>query len=240
LIVIPSVDIMKGRCVQLVGGKPGSGRTYGDPVDMAQRWVEEGASYLHVIDLDAAMGTGDNIKSVAEVINNVGVGVEVGGGIRTLERAREILEIGADRVILGTAAVKEPELVKELVKSVGGARVMVALDSRSGKVTIEGWQAQTEKTAPRLAKQFEGMGVRSLLYTIVDVEGRMGGIAVRETRELVKAVKIPVFASGGVGTLEDVKAAREAGAAGLVVGMALYERKFKLREAMEVAGYEDR
>lgn len=239
MIVIPSVDIMKGRCVQLVGGKPGSGQEYGDPVEQAQKWVEDGASYLHVIDLDAAMGTGDNIKSVAEVIDNVGVGVEVGGGIRTLERANEILRIGAEKVILGTAAVKSPELVKELVKAVGGTRVMVALDSRSGKVTIYGWRAQTAKTATQLARQFEQMGVGSLLYTVVNVEGRMRGIAVRETKELVGAVKIPVFASGGVGTLEDVKAARETGAAGLVVGMALYERKFKLREAMEVAEDED-
>jgi phosphoribosylformimino-5-aminoimidazole carboxamide ribotide isomerase len=238
LLVIPSVDILKGRCVQLVGGKPESERIYGDPVERAQRWVAEGASYLHVIDLDAAMGTGDNFESVAEVLANVGVGVEVGGGVRTLERANELLGIGAERVILGTAAVKNPELVRQLVEMSGGERVVVALDSRSGRVTIEGWRAQTEKTALQLAKEFERMGVGSLLYTSVDVEGRMRGIAARETQELVGAVKIPVFASGGVGTLDDVRIARETGAAGLVVGMALYERKFTLREAMEVAGDE--
>jgi len=238
LLVIPSVDIRRGRCVQLVGGKPESEQVYGDPVERAQRWVAEGASYLHVIDLDAAMGTGDNFESVAEVLANVGVGVEVGGGVRTLERANELLGIGAERVILGTAAVKNPELVRQLVEMSGGERVVVALDSRSGRVTIEGWRAQTEKTALQLAKEFERMGVGSLLYTSVDVEGRMRGIAARETQELVGAVKIPVFASGGVGTLDDVRIARETGAAGLVVGMALYERKFTLREAMEVAGDE--
>ena len=238
LLVIPSVDIRRGRCVQLVGGKPETERVYGDPVELAQRWVAEGASYLHVIDLDAAMGIGDNFKRVAEVLANVKVGVEVGGGIRTLERASELLGIGADKVILGTAAVKSPELVKELVKLAGGARVMVALDSRSGKVTIEGWRAQTEKTALQLAKEFERMGVGSLLYTGVDVEGSMRGVVAPEIRELVSAVKIPVFASGGVGTLDDARIARETGAVGLVVGMALYERKFTLREAMEVAGDE--
>jgi len=224
--------------VQLVGGKPESERVYGDPVERAQWWVAEGASYLHVIDLDAAMGTGDNFESVAEVLANVGVGVEVGGGVRTLERANELLEIGAEKVILGTVAVRNPGLVEELVGLAGGERVMVALDSRSGRVTIEGWRAQTEKTALQLAKEFERMGVGSLLYTSVDVEGRMSGIAARETRELMSAVKIPVFASGGVGTLDDVRIARETGAAGLVVGMALYERKFTLKEAMEVAGDE--
>jgi len=238
LLVIPSVDIRKGRCVQLVGGKPESEQVYGDPVERAQRWVAEGASYLHVIDLDAAMGAGDNFESVAEVLANVGVGVEVGGGVRTLERANELLGIGAEKVILGTAAVRNPGLVEELIGLAGGERIMVALDSRSGRVTIEGWRAQTEKTALQLAKEFERMGVGSLLYTSVDVEGRMSGIAARETRELVSAVKIPVFASGGVGTLDDVRIARETGAAGLVVGMALYERKFTLREAMEVAGDE--
>jgi phosphoribosylformimino-5-aminoimidazole carboxamide ribotide isomerase len=238
LLVVPSVDILKGRCVQLVGGRPETERVYGDPVEQAQRWVAEGASYLHVIDLDAAMGTGDNFESVAEVLANVRVGVEVGGGIRTFERANELLGIGADRVILGTAAVKNPELVKELAEMAGGERVMVALDSRSGKVTIEGWRAQTEKTAVQLAREFERMGVGALLFTSVDVEGRMSGLAARETQELVRAVKIPVFASGGVGSLEDVRIARETGAAGLVIGMALYERKFTLREAMEVAGDE--
>lgn len=235
MLVIPSVDILKGRCVQLVGGRPETERVYGDPVEQAQRWVAEGASYLHVIDLDAAMGTGDNFESVAEVLANVRVGVEVGGGIRTFERANELLGIGADRVILGTAAVKNPELVRQLVEMAGGERVMVALDSRSGKVTIEGWRAQTERTAVQLAKEFERMGVGALLYTSVDVEGRMGGLAARETQELVSAVRIPVFASGGVGSLEDVRAAREAGAAGLIVGMALYEKKFTLTQAIKEA-----
>ncbi len=239
MLVIPSVDILKGRCVQLVGGRPETERVYGDPVEQAQRWVAEGASYLHVIDLDAAMDTGDNLESVAEVLANIRVGVEVGGGVRTFERANELLGIGAERVILGTAAVKNPELVRQLVELAGGERIMVALDSRSGRVTIEGWRAQTEKTALQLAKEFEQTGVGSLLYTSVDVEGRMSGIAARETRELVSAVKIPVFASGGVGTLDDVRVARETGAAGLVVGMALYERKFTLKEAMEVAGDEN-
>lgn len=224
--------------MQLVGGRPGSERVYGDPVEQAQRWIAQGAGYLHVVDLDAAMGTGDNFGRVAEVLANVRVGVEVGGGIRTLERAGELLGIGADRVILGTAAFRNPELVRDLVELAGGERVMVALDSRSGKVTIEGWRTQTEMTAIQLAKKFEGMGVGALLYTCVDVEGKMCGIAAREIRELVSAVKVPVFASGGVGTLGDVRAARDAGAAGLIIGMALYERRFTLREAMEVAGDE--
>ena len=239
MLVIPSVDIRRGRCAQLVGGKPETERVYGDPVELAQRWVAEGASYLHLVDLDAAMGVGDNFTKVAEVLANVRVGVEVGGGIRTLKRANEFLGIGADRVILGTAAVRNPELVRELVGLAGGARVMVALDSRSGKVAVEGWKEQTEKSVLQLAREFERMGVESLLFTSIDVEGTMRGVAAREIGELVKAVRIPVFASGGVGSLDDVRIAREAGAAGLVIGMALYEKRFTLKQAMEVAGDED-
>ncbi len=234
MLVIPSVDIRRGRCVQLVGGKPETERVYGDPIELAQRWVAEGATHLHVVDLDAAMGVGDNFTKVAEVLANVRVGVQVGGGVRTLERACELLGIGASRVILGTAAVKNPEFVRELLKLAGGKRVMVALDARSGKVAIEGWREQTEKSVVELAREFERMGVGSLLFTSVDVEGSMRGVAAREIRELVGAVKIQVFASGGVGALDDVRIAREAGAAGLVVGMALYKGKFTLRQAMEV------
>ncbi len=235
MLVVPSVDIRQGRCVQLVGGRPETERVYGDPVELAQRWVAEGARYLHMIDLDAAMSVGDNFTRVAEVLASVRVGVQVGGGIRSLERACELLGIGASRVILGTAAVRNPELVRKLVGLAGGEKVMVALDSRSGKVAIEGWRKQTEKSVLELAQEFERMGVGAILFTNVDVEGSMRGVAVREIRELVGAVKIPVFASGGVGSLEDVRVAREAGAAGLVIGMALYQQKFTLKQAMEVS-----
>jgi len=226
--------------VQLVGGMPGTGKEYGDPVEVAQRWVAEGANYLHIIDLDAAMGIGDNFEQVAEVLANARVNAQVGGGIRTIGRACEFLGIGADRVILGTAAVKNPELVKELVELAGGARVVVALDAKVGKVAIEGWRTQTDKSVFGAAKEFERMGVGALLFTSVDVEGKMAGVAVDEIRKLVGAVKIPVLASGGVGSLDDVFMVKEAGAAGLIVGMALYESKFTLKQAMEAGGDEGR
>jgi len=237
--VIPSVDIMRGRCVQLVGGRPGTGKDYGDPIDVAQRWVSEGARCLHIVDLDAAMGAGDNFERVAEVLASVRVDTQVGGGIRTVERACELLGIGATRVILGTAAVKNPKMVEELVKLAGGARIIVALDAKSGKVAIEGWRTRTEKTVLELAREFERMGVGALLFTNVDIEGKMAGIAASEIRKLVSAVGIPVLAAGGVGSLDDMRVAKAAGATGLVVGMALYEGKFTLKKAMEVGGNEN-
>lgn len=235
LLVIPSIDIMRGACVQMIGGKPGTEKVYGEPVELAKRWAAEGAECLHVIDLDAAMGSGDNLSKVAEVLASAGVQVQVGGGVRSLERACELLELGADRVIIGTAAVSDPELVKALVKMVGGARVLVAIDSRGGKVVVKGWKQKTDVSPMGLAGKFEQMGVGGLLFTSVDVEGGMSGAAVQETRELAEAVGIPVIAAGGVGSLEDVLAIKEAGAAGLVVGMALYEKKFTLAQALEVA-----
>ena len=235
MLVVPSIDIWHGRCVQMVGGRPDTVRVYGDPVEMAQRWAAEGASYLHVVDLDAAMTTGDNFLTVAEVIASTGIKLQVGGGIRTFERANEFLGMGADRVVLGTAAIKSPELVKKLVEMAGGDRVMVALDSISGKVAVEGWTEQTENSVLDLATEFERMGVGSFLFTSVDVEGSMKGVAGQEIRELVRNVRVPVFAAGGVGNLEDVRVVRDAGAAGLIIGMALYEGRFTLRQAMEVA-----
>lgn len=235
MLVIPSVDIRKGRCVQLVGGRPETERVYGDPVEAAQRWIAEGARYLHLIDLDAAMGTGDNFNKIAEVLASVNVRVQVGGGIRSIERASELLGIGADRVILSTAVIKKPELARELVELAGGARVTAAIDTRAGRAVIEGWATPTQKPAVELAKEFERMGVGSLLFTNVDVEGKMAGIRAGAIRELVQAVKIPVIAAGGVASVEDVRIAREAGAAGLVVGMAFYEGRLTLRQAMEVA-----
>ena len=240
MLVIPSVDIRRGRVVQMVGGRPETERVYGEPREMAQRWIDQGASWLHIVDLDAAMRTGDNLLCVLDVLAGVDVNVQVGGGIRDLARANELLNNGADRVILGTAAIKAPELVRQLVEIFGGNRIMVALDSRSGKVLVDGWKRSTGKTVFALAAEFERVGVGSILFTKVDVEGSMGGIAGREIRELVDAVEIPVFAAGGVGSLDDVRAARDAGAAGLVVGMALYEGKFNLKQAMEVALGESR
>ncbi len=235
VLVLPSVDIQGGRCVQLVGGKPGTGKTYGDPVEAAIDWTTQGARYLHLIDLDAAMGRGDNITKVAEVVADVDVGVEVGGGIRTVERASEIIGLGADRVILGTVAMKDPRIVRKLVDLAGGSKVVIALDARGGKVAVEGWRTQTEKDIVEAAKGFESLGVGAILFTNVDVEGRMTGVVAEPIRGLVEAVRLPIIAAGGVRSLEDVRTAKEAGAEALVVGTALYEGRFTLKEAMEVA-----
>ncbi|KUO42719.1 MAG: hypothetical protein APU95_01495 [Hadesarchaea archaeon YNP_N21] len=235
MLVVPSVDILDGECVQLVGGKPGTGKSYGSPIVAAQRWVKEGASYLHIIDLNAAMGAGDNLDLIRKLLSEVNVKAQVGGGIRSLEKAMNLLRWGADKVIFGTAAIQCPTIVKEAIELVGGERVMVALDVRGGKLSIEGWRTQVEYSIIELAKKFEDMGVGSLLFTNVDVEGKMKGIPTDMIRTILRSVKIPLFVAGGVASLEDVRAVRDAGAAGLVIGRALYEGKIKLKQATEVA-----
>jgi len=235
MLVVPSVDILDGECVQLVGGKPGTGKSYGSPIVAAQRWVKEGASYLHIIDLNAAMGAGDNLDLIRKLLSEVNVKAQVGGGIRSLEKAMNLLRWGADKVIFGTAAIQCPTIVKEAIELVAGERVMVALDVRGGKLSIEGWRTQVEYSIIELAKKFEVMGVGSLLFTNVDVEGKMRGIPTDMIRTILRSVKIPLFVAGGVASLEDVRAVRDAGAAGLVIGRALYEGKIKLKQATEVA-----
>jgi phosphoribosylformimino-5-aminoimidazole carboxamide ribotide isomerase len=236
MLVLPSIDIYKGKCVQWVGGRPGTGKVYGDPVEFALKWQSEGASWLHVVDLDATLGTGDNLPHLAEILRQVDIGVQVGGGIRTVDRALKLLELGAKRVILGTAAVEKPGVVEELIELAGGGKVMVALDSRGGKVVKRGWTEQTEADPLNLALLFEEMGVGSFLYTEVEVEGRMVGTRLETARRLVSALRTPVFLSGGISTLADIQAAKRVGVAGVVVGMALYEGKFTLKGALEVAG----
>jgi len=236
MLVLPSIDIYRGKCVQWVGGKPGTGKVYGDPVEFALKWQEEGASWLHLVDLDATLGTGDNLRSLAEILRRTDVNAQVGGGIRTVERALKLLELGAERVILGTAAVEEPEVVEKLVKLAGGGKVMVALDSKGGKVVKRGWTEKTECDPLELALRFERMGVGSFLYTEVEVEGRMEGPRLETAGKLASALKTPVFLSGGISTLADIQAAKRVGVAGVVVGMALYEGKFTLKGALEVAG----
>lgn len=205
-------------------------------MEFALKWQEEGASWLHLVDLDATLGTGDNLRSLAEILRRTDVNAQVGGGIRTVERALKLLELGAERVILGTAAVEEPEVVEKLVKLAGGGKVMVALDSKGGKVVKRGWTEKTECDPLELALRFERMGVGSFLYTEVEVEGRMEGPRLETAGKLASALKTPVFLSGGISTLADIQAAKRVGVAGVVVGMALYEGKFTLKGALEVAG----
>jgi len=234
--VVPAVDMQDGEVVQLVAGERGTETTYGDPVEAAEQWVERGAETLHLVDLDGAFeGERGNAPAVEAVLDAVGEGVDVqlGGGIRTVEDATDLLARGVDRVILGTAAVENPEIVEEISAEYPGS-VTVGLDAKDGEVVVSGWTEGTGLDPAEAAARYEELGAGAILFTDVDVEGQLAGVQTDRVREVVEAVGIPVVASGGVATLDDVRALREAGAAAVVVGTALYEGEFTLEEAKSI------
>ncbi|PSP74274.1 1-(5-phosphoribosyl)-5-((5-phosphoribosylamino)methylideneamino)imidazole-4-carboxamide isomerase [Halobacteriales archaeon QS_3_64_16] len=233
--VIPAVDLQDGAVVQLVGGERDSGTEYGDPVAAAKRWVDAGARTLHVVDLDGAFeGERTNAEAVSRITAATDVPIQLGGGIRSAADARELLDRGVDRVILGTAAIEAPEIVAD-VAAEHPEGVVVSLDAKAGEVVIAGWTEGTGIDPPEAAREYEKRGAAAILFTDVDSEGRLEGVETELLERVVKAVSIPVIASGGVATLEDIRALGEAGAAAVVVGSALYEGRFTLREAIEAA-----
>jgi phosphoribosylformimino-5-aminoimidazole carboxamide ribotide isomerase len=236
--LFPAVDLRGGRCVQLVGGVPGSEVvSLDDPIAQAVRWALMGSSTLHIIDLDGAIqGVRINAPIIEEIVDRLDLFIQVGGGIRSQEDAASLLDLGVDRVILGTAALANPQMVTELAADFGSERVMVALDVRGGKVTTEGWQRVLEKGASELGHLFQDRGAGSLLFTNIDTEGQVRGIDPEPTKRLVEAVEIPVVAAGGVTTIEDILVLREAGAAGAVVGTAIYTGKLDFKMTLSAIG----
>ena len=230
--VIPAVDMQDGQVVQLVGGERGTGKTYGDPVEAAQRWVEAGAETLHLVDLDGAFeGERANADAIDAVLDAVDVAVQLGGGIRTAAGAIDLLDRGVDRVILGTAAVENPEIVGEISEAHPGS-VLVSLDAKDGEVVVSGWTEGTGLDPAEAASRYEELGAGGILFTDVDVEGQLEGVRTDPVRRVVEAVDVPVIASGGVATIDDVQALGDAGAAAVVVGSALYEGEFTLERAI--------
>lgn len=232
--VIPAVDMQDGEVVQLVQGEKGTETTYGDPVEAAEKWVEQGARTLHLVDLDGAFeGERKNADAVESILDAVDVEVQLGGGIRTAKDAIDLLERGVDRVIIGTAAIENPDIVAEISEAHPGS-VMVSLDAKDGEVLISGWTESTDLNPVEAATRYEELGAGAILFTDVDVEGQMEGVQTNPVSRVAEAVEIPVVASGGVATLADVRSLRETGAAAVVVGSALYQGAFTLAAAREV------
>jgi phosphoribosylformimino-5-aminoimidazole carboxamide ribotide isomerase len=237
LEVIPAVDLKGGRCVQLVQGVPGTELvSLEDPISEAFKLIREGAKTLHLIDLDGAI-QGERINSavIEKMLDAIEVTVEVGGGIRTSQDVENLLGLGVDRVIIGTAAVNNPEFVQEMSDKYGKEHIMVSLDAKNGKVTTHGWAKTSSFSPPELGKRMEDLGAGSILFTNIDTEGLLLGVDPAPTRELVEAVTIPVVASGGVTTVADVKAIKKTGAWAVVVGSALYTGRLSLAEAIQAA-----
>ena len=239
MIIIPAVDLKKGRCVRLFQGRMDKETVFSnDPAAMAKRWEDEGAEIIHVIDLDGAIKKSpQNLNSISKIIDSVNAHIQVGGGIRDKKTAGLLLDLGAERVIIGTEAIKNPNFVKDACKAFPG-RIIVGVDARNGFVAIEGWTKTTKIKAVDLAKQFEDCGVAVINFTDIHRDGMQTGPNIDETRRLAEAVSIPVVASGGVSTIEDIKnllPLKEVGVVGIITGRALYSGSLNLKEAIEIA-----
>lgn len=238
MIVIPAIDLKDGKCVRLKQGRMESSTVFNDdPAAQARTWVDMGASRIHVVDLNGSMqGNPANLRSVKDIVDGVQVPVQLGGGIRNEDTIRMYLDLGISTVILGTLAARDPDRVMELLAKFPG-RIAVGIDARSGNVAVEGWTEATELKASELAARFEGAEPAAFIYTDIDRDGMMGGPNIAATMDFARTTATPVILSGGISSLDDVKAALPLGTygvTGIITGRALYEGKLDLREAIRL------
>jgi phosphoribosylformimino-5-aminoimidazole carboxamide ribotide isomerase len=236
--IYPAIDLRSGDVVRLEQGQKDRIKRFDfQPTQAAQHWIEQGASWLHVVNLDGAFGEDARPNLVQlEKIMAITAGqasVQFGGGLRSIEAIREVLSMGVKRVILGTAAVEQPNLIPNAITAFGSERVILGVDAQDGFVQISGWERDTSLTPLALAKRFIPDGLRTVIYTNVRRDGMQRGVDIQGTRALADGTGLKVIASGGVGTLEDIRLVKESGLSGVVVGRALYEQVFTLTEAIK-------
>ncbi len=231
--VIPAIDLRGGLCVRLRQGDYGRETVFGDdPAAMAARWEAEGATLIHLVDLDGAKsGRPVNVEAVGRILERVGVPCQLGGGIRDAATIDGWLEAGLDRVIVGTQALRDPDWFRSVVESHPG-RILLGLDARDGKVATQGWLETSAVVAATLAEQFAGLPLAGIIYTDIARDGTLEGPNLEATRSLAERVQTPVIASGGVGSLADIERLAGLPIAGCIVGRALYEGAFSLAEAI--------
>ena len=236
MIVIPAIDLKEGKCVRLEQGLMEKDTVYSDdPAAMARHWQNEGGELLHLVDLDGAFaGVPKNREAIRAIVEAIDIPAELGGGIRDLETIRAYLELGIDRVILGTVAKENPALVNAACLEFPG-RIVVGIDAKAGRVAVRGWAEVTGKLAVDLAREMEGFGVSAIIYTDIARDGMLQGPNLEATRALAEAISIPVIASGGVSNIQDIRdllAIEEAGIEGVITGKAIYTGSLDLREAV--------
>ncbi len=236
MLILPAIDLRNGKCVNLVQGRAGEETIFSDhPVKMAMQWQQDGAEYLHLVDLDGAFGAEvDNLHIVKEIVEVLQIPAQLGGGIRTMERLESVLGLGVTRAILGTAALKNPSLVEAACKEYG-PRIAVGIDAKDGMVATEGWLDISEKPALAFAKEMEDCGVQTIIYTDIKSDGMLQGPNLETTRAIADAVSVNIIASGGITSLQDVQALKAVGVYGAIVGRALYTGALALTNAISVA-----
>lgn len=234
--VIPAIDLMKGKIVRLSRGDLKTAKVYdrfGDPVETAEKWREEDAKKLHIIDLDAAFGTGDNLLVVAKIAKSIDLPIQVGGGIRTIEAVEKLLTMGISQVILGALAFSDPKVVTEIQEKFGSEHLIVALDNKDGKIMVEGWKTPTTFGIKEALKKFARLKVKTFLVTSITKDGTLSGPDLDTLSEACQYSNVEIIAAGGISSLSDLAALKRAGVQGAVIGKALYEGRFTLKEAIE-------
>lgn len=239
MIIFPAIDIRDGKCVRLTEGRFDKETIFSDyPVDMAKKWASLGAEFLHIVDLDGALaGKSVNLPAIQVILNSVDIPVQLGGGIRTIENIEEVLKLGVSRVILGSIAVHNPELVKTACEKFGD-KIVVGIDARDGIVAVEGWGVTGGVEAEELAIKMAAVGVKRIVYTDISRDGTLTGVNTEATANLARVSGINVIASGGVSSIQDiidVKSVEADGVEGVIVGKAIYTNSLDLSEALKVA-----
>ena len=227
--IIPAIDISGGKCVRLFKGQKGTEKIYYEnPLDALDFWLNQGAERLHFVDLDGAWGSDKNKELLEKMVKKAkesNLKVQIGGGIRNYEAAIELIHKGADRIIIGTLAVNNPEIVKKLAEEVGSEHIIVALDYKEGKISIHGWTTQTDKNPFIFAKKIADLGAGYILFSSVEADGTFTGPDVLNIKKLMESVDIPIYAAGGVRDENDLITLKNIGVYGVIVGKAFYEEK---------------
>jgi len=240
MIVIPAIDLKDGRCVRLEQGLMERDTVFCDsPAEQALQWQEQGAELLHIVDLNGAFaGEPKNRSSIEAIVKTINIPTQLGGGIRDMKTVEVYLSLGVGRVILGTAALRNPDLVKDACKRFPG-RIVVGIDAKNGMVAVQGWAEVTDIRAVEMARKFEGYGVSAIIYTDISRDGMLSGPNIEATRELAEAISIPVIASGGVSRMADIEnlmAIEASGVIGVITGRAIYTGAISLAEAVAFTG----
>ncbi|WP_295715228.1 1-(5-phosphoribosyl)-5-[(5-phosphoribosylamino)methylideneamino]imidazole-4-carboxamide isomerase [uncultured Mitsuokella sp.] len=243
MIIFPAIDIRGGKCVRLLKGDFAKETVFSDkPEDMAKKWQAQGAAFLHLVDLDGALkGKSQNLATVEKILAAVDIPVELGGGIRTMENIDEVLKLGVRRVILGSVAVRSPELVREACAKYGD-RIVVGIDAKDGIVAVDGWGVSGNVEATALAKEMKKAGVKTIIYTDISRDGTLAGVNVEATAKLARESGVNIVASGGVKSIDDIKALKpyeKDGIEGVIVGKSIYMGTLDLAEAIAIASKED-
>jgi phosphoribosylformimino-5-aminoimidazole carboxamide ribotide isomerase len=238
--LIPAIDLMSKEIVRLTRGKAETAKVYtsqfGKPLQAAERWRDEGAGKLHIIDLDAAFGIGDNRDVIAEIAKNISLPIQVGGGIRSYEAAEKLLKVGVAQVILGSLAFSDPPVIERIQKRFGYDSVIVALDNRDGRIMVEGWQTETPMTVDAALHKYTQLGTETFLVTSIVQDGMLTGPDLQTLSLASHYPNAKVIAAGGIGTIGDLAALKDVGCSGAVIGKALYEGRFTLKEALTQIG----